>query len=199
MHTRRLATLLLGAWLAGSLFMTWVAIGNFQSVESVLKSQSAKVQREINDIGLARSRALLRHHASEQNRHYFYNWEITELVLAVVLLLVVLFATNGNKFILGLSAWMLLLTVVMHFAITPQVTEIGRALDFTSIDEMPAERAVFWNYHKSYSTLAVVKIISGIVLGVRLLYNTSQLRRRSSDSRKKVKTVDDADHSHING
>jgi hypothetical protein len=199
MHTRRLATLLLGAWLAGSFFMTWVATGNFQSVEQVLRSTSTRAQKEINDVGLARARNLLRYHASEQNRHFFYYWELIQLPLGIVLTVVVLFATNGNKLVLSLSLVMLALVVIMHFTISPQITELGRAIDFTGLDEMTAERNAFWSYHRAYSAIELIKIGLGVLLGVRMLYSTHQLKRRgaSTSSRKKINTVDDADHSHV--
>ena len=199
MHVRRLATLLLGAWLAGCFFMTWVATGNFASVERVLKTPSAKAQRELTDIGLARSRALLRFQASEQNRHYFYNWETVQLVLAVVVAVVLLFATNGDKLVMGLSVFMLAIVVIQHFTMTPQVIEVGRVIDFASSDELTAEKEMFWNLHKAYTVVELSKMAGGIILGIRMIYMSHQLKRRGSSSRKKVNAVDHADHTHVNG
>jgi len=199
MHTRRLASLLIGAWLAGSAFMIWVATGNFRSVEEVLRARSTKAQREINDIGPARARALLRYHASEQNRHYFYYWEIVQIALGVVLAVVLLFATNGNKLIMALVAFMLAIILIMHFRISPQITELGRAIDFAGSEQMSVERDVFWNYHKAYSAMEVLKIGLGLLLGVRMLYSTHQLKRRSGKSTgKNINRVNDSNNTHIN-
>jgi hypothetical protein len=201
MHTRRLATLLLGAWLAGSFFMTWVATGNFRSVEQVLRSTGTRAQKEINEVGLVRARNLLRYHASEQNRHYFYYWELVQLPLGLILTIVVLFATNGNKLVVALSLSMLALIAIMHFTISPQITELGRVIDFTALDERTAERNAFWGYHRAYSAMELIKIGLGLILAVRMLYSTHQLKRRSTSgaSRKKVNAVDHADHTHVDG
>ena len=199
MHIRRLATLLLGGWLAGCFFMTWVATGNFESVERILKTPSAKAQRELTDIGLARSRALLRFHSSEQNRHYFYNWEIVQLVLAGLVALVLLFATNGDKLVMSLSLFMLAICGIQHFTMTPQIVEVGRVIDFAASDELTAEKEMFWNLHRAYSVVELTKIAAGILLAIRMIWMSHQLKRRSGSSRKKVNAVNHTDHSHVNG
>jgi hypothetical protein len=194
MHTRRLATLLLGAWLAGSFFMIWVATGNFASVERVLATESAKAQAEIKEIGPARARMLLRYHSSEQNRHYFYQWEMAQIALGILTLIVLRFATGGDKVTLALSGGMVLLVVVMHFMLTPRITELGRAIDFTATGHLPDERRVFWNYHKSYSGLELLKIGLGLVAGVRMIRRSRALKRGSGDQ---IHPVDHADHTHV--
>jgi hypothetical protein len=111
---------------------------------------------------------------------------------------VALFTTNGNKLLVALAAAMLAIAALMHFLITPQVTEIGRAIDFTGPEQMPLERARFWNYHRAYSALELTKLGLGLWLGARLLYNARRINRRGA-SLQDVHPVDDPDHSHVDG
>jgi hypothetical protein len=172
MRSVRLAILFLGAWLAGSGFMIWIASGNFASVERVLRMPSPKAEKEFQDLGTQRARALLRYHSSEQNRHYFYCWELAQIVVGLLTAAFVGVGTRWNKLAVGLSSAMLLLVLIMHFTITPRVTEIGRAIDFTTAKEMPADREEFWTYHKAYSALELAKIGLGLVLSVWLVRRT---------------------------
>jgi len=197
MRAKRLATLLLGAWLGAGLFMSWVAASNFDSVDSVIKSSAGRMQFEVKEIGSERLRMILRHHSGEQNRHYFSQWEWIQLLLGAILAVLLLFETNANRVIMAMSLLMLAITAIQHFTITPQIIEIGRSIDFSSSEDMVPERQVFWNYHRAYSVLEVLKLGAGFVLSLRLLYGTSRTSKRRR--RKKVDSVDDADHSHVDG
>jgi hypothetical protein len=197
MRAKRLATLLLGAWLGAGLLMSWVAASNFESADSVVKSSAGRMQREVKEIGAERLRMILRHHSSEQNRHYFNQWEWIQLLLGVALAVLLLFETNANRIIMGISILMLALTAIQHFTITPQIIEIGRSIDFSSNEDMVPERQVFWNYHRAYSVLEVLKLGAGFVLSLRLLYGSSRTLKRKR--RKQVNAVDNADDGHVDG
>src|SRR6266581_5531560 len=76
---------LLGAWIAGSLFMILVATQNFRSVELLLASP-AGAAAQIDRMGHDEARAFLRYQVSEQNRWYFETWEKIQLALGLALL-----------------------------------------------------------------------------------------------------------------
>lgn len=199
MHSRRLSTLLLGVWLGASLFMTWVATDNFASVERALKPTAKAAEAATNEIGVDRTRALLRYHSSEQNRHYFTRWGWAQLGLGLVLALVLLFATSGNTVAMLLVGGMLVGSAVQQFLIAPQVVEIGRALDFASVDEYREERRAFWNFHRSYSIVEVAKLVCGFALAGKLLFSrNSGRKRRRSRVEAEIDLINDPNNSHIN-
>ena len=86
MHTRRLSSLLLGAWLAGSLFMWMVATQNFRSVDRLLESPSPQASTQFDKLGRDGARTLLRYHVGEQNRWYFETWELAQIVVGALLI-----------------------------------------------------------------------------------------------------------------
>jgi hypothetical protein len=188
MHTRRFATLLLGMWLAGSLAMMGVAIGNFQGVDNLLSAPDPSANQQIKVLGKSSARALLRHQVGELNRFYFSTWEIAQICLGLVLIVTLLFATNGEKLYMGLCGFLLLLVIIQHFLLTSHITALGRAIDFLPPDEPSAERIRFWRFHNAYSVLEVIKFVALLVVSGRLL-TVSQRSR----TRKKINAINDAD------
>src|SRR5215471_15733202 len=71
MHYTRIAAFVLGAWLLGSVFLTFVATRNFATVDLVLKAPPAEASRMIQSLGSNNARQLLRYLAGEENRAYF--------------------------------------------------------------------------------------------------------------------------------
>jgi hypothetical protein len=77
------------------------------------------------------ARAFLRYQASELNRSYFDNWG-AQIVLGAVLFLVLLFGSPPNRLMLLLTMLMLALVLLMHFYLTPEITRLGRVIDFVA-------------------------------------------------------------------
>src|ERR1700687_2598923 len=119
MHYSRISAFLLGALLTGSLFMAFVATGNFQTVSEILKSPPPQADKMIKVLGDENARLLLRYLAGEENRLFFQTWEIAELVLG--LLLAVLFLAGNKRLLAGLAGAIVILTVFQHFKITPEL------------------------------------------------------------------------------
>jgi len=170
MHFRRFAALLLGAWLAGCVFMDMVATQNFRSVDRLLAAPPPQIAERIQAMGghdLAR--AFLRYQASELNRSYFDNWERAQIVLGAVLFLVLLFGSPPNRLMLLLTLLMVSLVLVMHFYLTPEITRLGRAIDFVSPGTPSPDRTRFWTFHGAYSACELAKFGLGTVLAVLLV------------------------------
>jgi hypothetical protein len=195
MHARRFACFLLGAWLAGSLFMAMVATQNFRSIDRLLASPVPAAKIHIQVLGHEGARALLRHQVSEQNRWYFGVWDTMQLALGGFFFLYLLFATREGKAALGLALLMLLIVVAQRLFLTPEITSVGRLLDFTPPDTESPERARFWMLHGAYSGVEVVKWIAGFVLAAKLVLRR---RRRSGDAGQQFDLVDKPDHRHVN-
>lgn len=176
MHFRRFAALLLGVWLAGCVFMDMVATQNFRSVDRLLAAPPPQIAERIQAMGghdLAR--VFLRYQASELNRLYFDNWERAQIVLGMLLFLVLLFGSQPKRLMLLLELLILGLVLVMHFYLTPEITRLGRTIDFVAPGTPSPERARFWTFHGAYSACELVKFGLGTVLAVLLV----RRRRRS--------------------
>lgn len=183
--------MVLGMWLAGSLFMMVVAIGNFQGVERLLEAPEMSARQSIKTLGPESARLLLRHQVGELNRLYFENWEWVQLALGIVLTVTLLFATNGGKIHMLVCGFLLLLVLVERFLITPHVASLGRMLDFVPPGVQSAETTRFWRLHNAYSALEVLKLVTLLGLTGSLLMVGA---RRRSPVRNKINVVDDTDH-----
>ena len=173
MHFRRFACFLLGAWLACGLFMAMVATQNFRSVDRLLAKPSAPAAGQLHKLGPA-ARSLLRYQVSEQNRWYFETWEMVQVGVGIVLLLVLLFGSNETNFTLLLAALMLLIVLAQRFALTPHIVALGRVIDFVPADQPSPERSRFWLLHSTYSSLELVKWALGLLLTSRLLFRRTR-------------------------
>src|SRR5882762_8209151 len=150
MHFRRFAALLLGAWLAGCVFMDMVSTQNFRSVDHLLAAPPPQIAERMQAMGgHDPARAFLRYQASELNRAYFDNWERAQIVLGAVL--------------------MLGLVLLMHFYLTPEITRLGRAIDFVSPGTPSPDRTRFWTFHGAYSACELAKLGLGTMLAVLLV------------------------------
>ena len=170
MHFRRLAAFLLGAWLAGCLFMDMVATQNFRSVDRLLAAPSPQLAERVQAMGgHDAARMLLRHQVAEQNRWYFETWEQVQIALGAALFLVLVFGAVADRWMLFFTLLMLILVLVGHFFLTPVITRLGRSIDFVPPGTSSPDRARFWLLHGSYSAGELVKLGAGIVLAVLLI------------------------------
>ena len=175
-HFRRFACFLLGAWLAGGLFMDMVATQNFRSVDRLLAKPAPGAAQQLEKLGPGAARVLLRHQISEQNRWYFETWGLAETMIGAALLLVLLFGSTEKSFSLLLALLMLLIAIVQRFALTPQIVILGRIIDWIPIDQPSPERSRFWVLHNAFVGLELLNWALGFVLTAKLLFRS---RRRS--------------------
>ncbi|MDP9170549.1 MAG: hypothetical protein M3N54_08035 [Acidobacteriota bacterium] len=170
---RRLSALLLGAWLGAGVFADVAVTQNFQTVDRFLdRPGSVSSSRELNSIGRARERLILRRNAGEENNAIFENWERVELVAGIGLFFILLFGSRPSKPMLAGALLMVLIVAVQHFLLSPAVTDLGR-----QIADLPAENplnAKFWTYHGIYSGAEILKLVVGAVLAVRLSIRRKQ-------------------------
>jgi hypothetical protein len=164
---RRLASLLLGVWLGAGILTDIAVTQNFQTVDRFLESPgSATTSAQLNRIGRAEERVILRRNAGEENNWIFLNWERGELALGGALFVLLLFGSRPQKLMLGFCAAMLLIVTVQHFLLAPQIADIGRRVD----DLPPGDPGVrkFWLLHGLYSGLEILKLVVGFAFAVRL-------------------------------
>jgi hypothetical protein len=192
-HTR-IAAFLLGAWLLGTLFMIFVATQNFETVDRVLKNPPPEAFRLILALGNEGARQLLRYTAGEENRYFFENWELAQIVIGVLLTGILIFGVE-SRMLAGFSGAMLILTIFEHLKITPEMTWLGRSFDFVSWTAESLARDQFWKLHGVYSAIEIVKMLLAVVTAGFLF----QMRQRRPKQRVQVKDVDYTHHRHVDG
>jgi hypothetical protein len=170
MHFHRLAALLLGAWLGGCVFMDMVATQNFRSADRLLANPPPQTAESIQRLGgRDLARVFLRHQVSEQNRWYFNTWEGVQIGLGAALFLALLPRRAKGRVPLLLAVLMLAAVLAMHFLLTPEITRLGRAIDFVPAGAPSADRTRFWIFHGAYSALELTKLAWGLGLAVLLV------------------------------
>jgi hypothetical protein len=174
--------------------MGFVATQNFATVDRVLAAPPESASPMIRSLGHDHARQLLRYLAGEENRLFFGDWELVQLVLGVALTWV-LFSGVGRPLLAGLSAILVLLTGFQHFLVTARMLALGRAIDFVSPAAESATRTAFWKLHALYGGIEVGKLALVLVVTFLLL---ASLRRGSLQSRIKFQAVDYA-HRHVDG
>jgi hypothetical protein len=174
MHVHRFATFLLGAWLGASLFMVMVATQNFRAVDRLLASPAPEAAERIQALGgRDAARMFLRHHSSELNRFYFATWEWAQVALGLALLLALWRLGVADRL---LCLAMLAIVLTGRWLLTPEITLVGRAIDWISPAASHPQRDYFWKLHGIYSFLEVTKQLLGLTLTIRLL------RKQTRDS-----------------
>jgi hypothetical protein len=162
--TQRWTMFVLGLWIAGSLAMLVVATQNFRTVDRLLSSSAnATFSSQVKSIGQPASRELLRYLSSELNRLYFQIWNLAQVVLGLVALWLVWRSSGTARW--GVVA-MLAVVAVMTLWLQPEITALGRNLDFVPREPPPPEMGRFWVLHGVYTILELVKLLAGIVVSV---------------------------------
>ncbi len=169
MHPRRFASFLLGAWLGGSVFMVLVATHNFRAADQLLSAPTAAAAKDIHALGPAAVRALLRYEAGELNRWCFETWEWTQLGLGAAMLAALASRSARARLAVLLCSFMLLTVAIMHWYLTPQISLLGRLIDFIPPGQPSPDWDRFWSLHIAYSIADAVKFTLGLfLLGILL-------------------------------
>ncbi len=174
---RRLATLILGAWLGGSVFADFAVIQNFNTVDRFLAAPgSTSASIELGKIGRDRERVLLRRNAGEENNFIFENWERAEFVIGFLLLLVLTFGGRPDGIMLALNLLLFVVISAQHFFLSPQVTDLGRRIADIPPEALAKDplNAKFWMFHGFYSGAEIVKMVVAAGLAVRICLTRKQ-------------------------
>lgn len=174
--------------------MMAVATGNFRTVDRILESPQPPVADLIQKLDAENARIFLRHLAGEQNRRHFDRWETIQLGLAVTLAVTLFFGVRANRLIMGACGLLLLLVIVQHWLITPELLLLGKSIEFVSGGEFSMDRVRFQSYHRTYSALEILKMALAAGLSVRLLIYRNRRRR----FREQIDAVHHADHRGVN-
>jgi len=152
-----------------------VATQNFRSVDRLLAKPAPPAAEQLEKLGPAAARVLLRHQVSEQNRWYFETWGLAETLMAAAVLVILLFGSTEKNFTLLICLLMLLIAILQRFALTPQIVFLGRIVDWVPVDQPSPERSRFWMLHRAFVGLELLNWLLGFFLTAKLLFRS---RRR---------------------
>ncbi len=173
MHHRRVASFLIGLWVAGSLLMMYIGTQNMTNVASILSTVPREGAKIVDKIGAENAQLLLRFHAAEQTRTQFETWELTQVALGLALAAVLYLGTHVSRYIVALCGIMLLIVGFVHFVVTPEVIWIGRGLDFAP----GASRNRIWTLYALYAGLDALKLLmAAIIAGYLFRFKTRTSR-----------------------
>ena len=160
------AMFVMGAWLCGTLMTSIVATENFYTVDRLLTgSNNPTFSSEVDRLGRPQARELLRYLSSELNRLYFQLWNATQLALGVVVLWLIGRNPAAAMARLGVMG-MLGVVVLMMLWLTPEITSLGRSLDFVPRNPRPPALSRFWILHAGYTLLTACNLVAGVIVTV---------------------------------
>lgn len=194
MHTRRIATFFLGAWLAGSLIMLFLSVQDLRMASTVTRSPVPQAKKLLDKLGPDDANLLLRYASAEDVRSTLFDWERFEIGLAIVLIGCLYLATQKRVLPIMLCTGMLVLVLFQHFGIASELAYRGRETDFPPgntqvgpIERLRALQAIYYG-------VEVIKLVAGGILASYLFVFRSA--RRSN--RKEVHSINHSDDRHVN-
>jgi hypothetical protein len=169
MHYRRLASFLMGAWLAAGALLDFCVIQNFRAVDRFLETSGASAATQVHSLGgRAEARTFLRLEVAELNAFLFEQWEIFQFVFGIAIIGVFIFGGGeAPRAALILTILMLGILSVQRFYLTPEITRLGR---------LPID-AHFWMLHGISSGLELLKLALGLVAASTLLVRHTDRKR----------------------
>jgi len=187
-HTTRVTTFLLGAWLAVSLMLDMGSAVNLGAADELLRAPIPGAAEIVKSTGPDQTRLLLRHFAGEQNRHLTEVWEMLEIPLGLLLAAVLYSATDKRSLPLALCGIMLALVLAQYFVVSPELKYLGRNADFphanaaeeAGVRGVPTADAVT-PWVSAFVATEVVKIAVGGYLAGFLFYYQARRRKRNRE------------------
>lgn len=170
MHTRRLASLLLGAWLMGGLLVAFVTYTGGQTAEALLASPPAPFQKVIDTLGgVEEARPVVRYALAEFDRTIVPFWEYVEIGLGAALIIALIFGMARRWLPVLVATLMVAITIFIRIALTPELIYLGRILDFLPIYESLEQRTRQNALHTAHLGLQGVTLFLGLFLMLYIL------------------------------
>ena len=163
-----LIALVLGGWIAGTLFMWAVATQNFRLVDRILAGPPEAFAARARPLAPGDTRLLMRYQASEVNRLFFERWGWAQVGLGALLGWLVFFGP-ADRWLRLSAAVMLLIALALQFGVVPETVRLGRILDFAPRDPAPSEAARFWRLHGFDTALDGTRLLINLFAAFRVL------------------------------
>jgi hypothetical protein len=154
----------MAAWVAGTVFISVVATQNFYTIDRLLTGSPNGIFRDaVTTMQQPTAREFLRYLSSELNRLYFQYWNLAQLAVGLVALMLVSKLPDRKRAMWGIVA-MLGVVLFLMVGITPYIVSVGRSLDFVPRDPLPHSLRTFGLLHATYSVFTIINLILGIVV-----------------------------------
>lgn len=190
MHSTRVATFLLGAWIGCCVCMDFLALQSLRLVGRVINSASPAASDIIRKSGQEQIALLLRHFAAEQYRYYFSTWELIQIPGAL-LVAAVLYLAVGKRWIPQMLCGLMLALVLFQLAIHSELTFRGREADFPPGNRMLGTQARVWALSEVWIGAESAKLLIGGLLTTLMLSHKSRRRpRRVEDDDAAARSVE---------
>ncbi len=189
MHSTRVATFLLGAWIGCCLFLDLLSLQNLRLAGQLLNSAIPPASEILQNAGREQMRLLLHHFAAEQYRYYFSLWGLIQIPGALLLAAVLYFAAE-KRIIPQVLCGLMLALVLFQLAIDPELTFRGREADFPPGSQALGTQAREWVLTEIWIGVEAVKLLMGGALTNYLFTYKSRRRvRRTEDPITPVKVA----------
>ncbi len=165
--------------------------------DTLLASPDAPLAKSMKQWGYGTVRQVMRYESGEVNRFLYSGWGWAQLALAITVLGMLLSLRQGPvQLAAGVLA--LLMTLAMHFLLTPQITGLGRLLDFVPLNTRMPERSHLESLTGIYkfSQALVMFLSAGLLLA---FLRRARSRRLPVKPVHQVDVVDNADDTHVDG
>jgi hypothetical protein len=181
MHSTRVATFLLGAWIGCCVFLDLLAIQNFRLAGQMLNAAIPAASEIIETAGRGQAGLLLRHFAAEQYRYYFSLWGWIQLPV-ILLLAGVLYVATEKRILPQILCLAMLALVVFELSIHSELVYRGREADFPPGSLALGTQARVLALMEIWGGAETVKLAAGGVLAAFIFsYRSTRRSRRSSD------------------
>ena len=181
MHSTRIASFLLGAWISCCLFVDLLALENLRLANGMLNSAIPPALAIIHKTGREEMALLFRYFAVEQYRHYFATWESIQIIGALSLATVLYFAAEKRPLPQILCGLMLAM-VLFQLAINPEWAYRGREADFPPGSQTLGIQARVWALTEVWIGVESAKlVIGGVLAGYMFTYKSRRRARRPDD------------------
>ena len=177
MFSRRFATFLLGIWMGCCALVDVLALEGHRIATRILDIPIIEAKAALTKAGDAPVGPLLHHLASEQVRATIENWETAQMILFAAMLVLLVFTDQRKIPAVILATAMGLFTLIQHFAVTPDLSILGRSLDFLPESAAFTVRAQVWTLTQIYTVLETVKLLTGGVLASYFFAVESTVKR----------------------
>jgi hypothetical protein len=166
----------MGAWLLGSLLVTFVSSQSLANVERFFTSPPPQIAKEVDDVGPDVMRQILRYQADQHVRQISETWQVIQLGLGAALLATAFLTSHRSRTVLVCSLVMALIAAVMYLYLTPAMNALARSFDFLPATAAVPERENFSRYAVWFQVLEILKVLLALVIAGRLLFDRYEWR-----------------------
>jgi hypothetical protein len=166
--------------------MGYVTSQTYQTVDRILNNPPGPVAKDMEDLGSDITRSLLRFEASEANRFLTEVWGVLQLGLGAAFLISCALTAHRSKFLILASASMIVMVALQMFYVSPIMTQLSRSFDFLPVTAALKDRENFQSYRVWYVVLEFLKLLFGVGLTVRLLFDRYAWQQKFAGTPKRV-------------